>query len=129
MIDNDHFKNVNDTYGHQTGDAVLKELSRILEQHLRRSDYACRYGGEEMTLILTQTPLAGAMLTAERIRERIEKTPTSYNGQSIEVTVSIGVSEHSTGESRPEMIEKADKALYQAKHSGRNKVCTLQSED
>ncbi len=127
MIDIDHFKKVNDTYGHQTGDAVLKDLSKILRQHLRRSDYACRYGGEEMTLILTQTPLDGAMLTAERIRERIEKNPIVYNDQSIKVTVSIGVSEHVVGESRPKIIEKADKALYQAKDTGRNKVCTLQT--
>jgi len=127
MIDIDHFKRVNDTYGHQTGDAVLKGISKILKQHLRRSDYACRYGGEEMALVLTQTSMDGANNTAERIRDKIQKETFVYDEKEIHVTVSIGVSEFAVGMNRPQLIELADKSLYEAKHSGRNRVCCMQA--
>ncbi len=123
MLDIDHFKQINDTYMHQTGDLILRELSRIIRQSLRDNvDIASRYGGEEFALILPQTRVDGAMIVAERLRQSVEDYHFRVGGESIKITVSIGVTEYKTGMSKGDLIDKADTGLYKAKRSGRNKV-------
>lgn len=119
LLDIDHFKKFNDTYGHQTGDAVLKSVSDILHSSLRQVDTAGRYGGEEFLLILPNTDHAGAMELAERIRHLIETTPHTSAG--LKVTISAGVA--SWDDKRPvDLIQQADALMYEAKRNGRNQV-------
>ncbi|ADR34622.1 diguanylate cyclase with PAS/PAC sensor [Sulfuricurvum kujiense DSM 16994] len=119
IIDVDHFKNVNDTYGHQTGDMVLKEVAQILRSCSRKSDTSGRWGGEEFLIILPNTNLTGALEAAEKIRTAIENYPFSVVGQK---TASLGVSEFLANENEDSFIERADQALYRAKSGGRNQV-------
>ena len=129
MIDIDHFKKINDNYGHQFGDYVLKEISNIIVASFRKTDMIYRYGGEEMTVILTETPLENAVIPLERLRERISQYPFTYNGEQINVTVSIGIGYNFEEVKTHEMlIETADKALYKAKQNGRNKVVKSSNE-
>ncbi|MCK5686790.1 diguanylate cyclase [bacterium] len=126
LLDIDHFKAVNDTYGHQAGDTILRDLSKRLSNRMRSSDWICRYGGEEMTVILPETDLSAAKDIAESLRILVEKKPFKINDdhQSITINVSIGVSaypEHSKDVSV--LVSKADTALYKAKESGRNRIC------
>lgn len=127
MLDVDYFKKVNDTYGHASGDVVLKSVSRIIQNEIREYDIACRYGGEEFFIILPQTKLREAASVAKRLRKAAEETKidledtSSNNVRYINITVSIGVCEY-TGETPEELIQKADKALYEAKENGRNRV-------
>ena len=119
MLDIDHFKQINDTYGHLHGDAVLAELARILTAAKRESDVAARYGGEEFGLILNETGETGAMTLAERIREKVEAA--TFPG-GLKLTVSIGVATTDDEALFTSLIEKADQALYSAKQAGRNTV-------
>jgi diguanylate cyclase (GGDEF)-like protein len=119
MIDIDHFKHVNDTYGHLQGDAVLAELARILVAGKRESDVGARYGGEEFGLILSETNQTGAMTLAERIRAKVESA--TFPG-GLKVTISIGVAATEDESMFTSLIEKADQALYAAKQAGRNAV-------
>ena len=119
MLDIDHFKQINDTYGHLHGDAVLAELARILNSAKRESDVAARYGGEEFGLILNETGETGAMTLAERIREKVEAA--TFPG-GLKLTVSIGVATSDDESQFTALIEKADQALYAAKQAGRNTV-------
>ena len=119
MLDVDHFKKYNDTHGHPAGDEVLKKVARILQVTAREVDCVARYGGEEFCLMLPETPVAGAMKLAERIRTRMaaEQNP----GEN--VTLSIGVASLPVnGDTPDEVIEAADEALYQAKREGRDRV-------
>lgn len=118
MIDIDHFKAINDTHGHLTGDEILKAVSNLLKANLRQTDIAGRYGGEEFLLILPETGLDEACLVAEKIRKSVEGSVFIKN---IKFSISIGVSTYS-GETASELAEKADKNLYQAKSSGRNRT-------
>lgn len=124
MIDLDHFKNINDRYGHATGDQVLAEVASLLKRSVRETDITARYGGEEFTIILTQTALADAVLTADRLRKTIaEYTYETAEGVPLQVTVSIGVAafpDH--GSSREGLLQASDRALYAAKNAGRNRV-------
>lgn len=125
MMDVDHFKDVNDTYGHQRGDTILKELAKIIQSILRGYDFAVRYGGDEFILILCQNTALGAQIVAERIREIVEANPylQEYNGGR-KLTVSVGVAtfpDHTMG-GYEELISKADHALYMAKKRGRNQI-------
>ena len=122
LLDIDHFKRVNDTFGHVEGDSVLKEIAPILQKHSRKRDMACRYGGEEFILLLPGSKLDNATAVAERIRRNISKNVHTPDGKNI--TVSAGCSEHLAGESGISVVERADNALYTAKQSGRNRVCT-----
>ncbi len=129
MIDIDHFKRFNDTYGHQQGDTVLKRISQIISSSLRDSDIAARYGGEEFAVILPQTDLKGATACAERLRQRVETERIELNGKPVQVTISLGVS--STCPSRNcitkgQFIEITDRALYHSKKNGRNRVTALE---
>ncbi len=119
MIDIDHFKNVNDTYGHLQGDQVLAELAKILIACKRDSDVAARYGGEEFALILHETNEAGAMTLAERIRASVEEA--TFPG-GLKLTISIGVAATDEESRFTSLMEKADEALYEAKEGGRNRV-------
>lgn len=122
LFDLDRFKKLNDTYGHPAGDAALRETARVLEDHLRRGDFAARYGGEEFVAILPDTDENAALQVAERIRKAIENDDLMFEGTRIKRTSSIGVA-MSSGEVTPAaLIEAADKALYEAKESGRNRV-------
>ncbi|HOX53962.1 MAG: diguanylate cyclase [Candidatus Omnitrophica bacterium] len=126
LIDIDHFKNYNDHLGHQKGDYILTEISKLLLGYSRKMDYVCRYGGEEFAVILPQTNKDGAYLIAERLRELIDqhKFAEEQIQPTNKLTVSIGLSCFPTdAATKSELILAADKALYEAKNSGRNKTC------
>ncbi|MBC7691641.1 MAG: GGDEF domain-containing protein [Methylotenera sp.] len=125
FFDLDHFKKVNDTFGHDAGDYVLKEFCQVVRtSHLRPKDVFARYGGEEFVVLLGSTSAKSAAEIAERVRAAIETHPFIYEGKRIPVTTSLGVAELSTAvESAQTLMKAADKALYEAKNSGRNKVC------
>jgi diguanylate cyclase (GGDEF)-like protein len=123
MMDIDHFKHVNDTYGHQGGDEVLRELAVLLLGSVRSSDVACRYGGEEFLLLLPNMPPEIAVLRAEQWRAAFEATSVPFGGTNIRATVSIGIAGYpEEGSSSEELIRCADLALYRAKAQGRNCV-------
>lgn len=126
LCDIDFFKKLNDNYGHRFGDKVLKEISRILDKGVREGiDYASRYGGEEFTLILNDTPENGAFETANRIRKTIEDSVfiTDETKEQVKVTMSFGISMFDKdAKVQEQLIEKADRALYKAKEHGRNRV-------
>jgi diguanylate cyclase (GGDEF)-like protein len=124
MIDLDSFKEVNDRYGHPVGDTVLRTVAQLLLLSLRKTDLLSRYGGEEFAVLLPETPLTGAMVIAERIRQTIRQKPIVADGCELEVTISVGVASHNEdGEASPEvLLKKADLALYRAKALGRNRV-------
>jgi two-component system, cell cycle response regulator len=124
VFDLDHFKKINDGFGHPGGDYVLKELGRIVGSNLiRSSDFFARYGGEEFVLILSGTPLKTAVEIAERIRLTIQNTSFIYDHKKIPVTISLGVALRSPTETEwASLFDRADKALYQSKQTGRNKL-------
>lgn len=123
LFDIDHFKKFNDTYGHQVGDLVLRELAAVIRSQLRKPDIPARYGGEEFTIILPETPRQGAIELAERLRSVVEKHPFPHpGGDPLSVTVSIGVAAFPDYTEKQKLIEAADQALYRAKEAGRNRV-------
>ncbi|MBP3820260.1 GGDEF domain-containing protein [bacterium] len=123
MFDIDHFKKINDTYGHQCGDFVLKQIANSALQTFRKTDTVYRTGGEEFTVILTETDIDQAIIPLERFRKTIETLDLTYNGQEIGVTVSIGACQfNSSIKTKEEFIEKTDSSLYEAKNTGRNKT-------
>ncbi|WP_084781841.1 GGDEF domain-containing protein [Bacillus niameyensis] len=124
-LDIDHFKNVNDTYGHSEGDVILKELGKRLRRCIRSSDIVSRNGGEEFTVLMVDCPLTGAVEIAEKIKKNVETNPFILNsGEKLNLTISIGVSSYQETTNDPtRLIDDADGALYKAKQSGRNKVC------
>ncbi|HSW70741.1 MAG TPA: sensor domain-containing diguanylate cyclase, partial [Gammaproteobacteria bacterium] len=123
MMDLDHFKRINDVHGHEAGDLVLKEFSRLLLTFVRRSDLATRYGGEEFVVIFYNSDKAGGMKRAEEIRDAVSHSNLKYGNQDIHLTVSIGVSSFpENAKDEKELLDRADKALYAAKKNGRNKV-------
>ncbi len=124
VIDIDHFKHVNDTYGHGAGDVTLRALAEVLRETLRGDDFLARIGGEEFALVLRGADLPIAGRIAERMRERVARTPVELpEGQTIHITISIGVSPFSPDCRDQACLKAADKALYKAKNGGRNKVC------
>lgn len=126
MLDIDHFKNVNDQYGHQCGDYILKTVCALISTVLRKVDLLIRFGGEEFCCLLTETDRNAALALAERIRETIEKEEFMYDGKKINITVSLGVHEfRGDMESPDDLLRKADEALYKAKEAGRNKVFSI----
>jgi diguanylate cyclase (GGDEF)-like protein len=127
IFDIDHFKRVNDTYGHPAGDAVLQSVAKVVQTELRPGDLLARVGGEEFALLLPQTALAQGALIAERIRKALAGASISRDGRTIHVTASFGVAQV-TASNAPfaDTLERADAALYRAKHSGRNQVCCEQ---
>jgi diguanylate cyclase (GGDEF)-like protein len=126
FFDLDHFKKINDTYGHDAGDYVLKELTSLIRSsHLRPKDIFARYGGEEFVVLLANTGAKAATDLAERIRAAVEAHAFIYEGKRLPVTASMGIAELRAGvESAQTLLKAADKALYSAKSSGRNRVVT-----
>jgi diguanylate cyclase (GGDEF)-like protein len=122
MADIDHFKSVNDTYGHLAGDGVLKEVAKRIKNSLRGFDIVGRYGGEEFLLILNRADLQTARMVAERIRSRIAATPIDLPEGLLDVTISMGVAMVEADEAVNSLVERADRALYNAKENGRNQV-------
>jgi len=124
MIDVDFFKTFNDTYGHVTGDQILKELGVIIKENIREIDIAGRYGGEEFSVMLPDTDRAGAQFAAERIQQAVEQASIKVYDTTVKVTVSIGIATFpEDAQEVDELTDKADSALYIAKKMGRNKVC------
>jgi two-component system cell cycle response regulator len=123
ITDLDRFKSVNDAYGHDGGDEVLREFARRLRKNVRGIDLACRYGGEEFVVVMPDTEAAIAEKVAERVRAEIAELPFIVNGENVSVTVSVGVSSLKRGvDSVAELLKRADVALYEAKSGGRNRV-------
>lgn len=125
MIDIDHFKQVNDTYGHQHGDVIIQGVANILLSHIRRnSDFAVRYGGEEMLLCFSGVSLAACLAIADRIHKQIQAASFAHNGQQASVTVSMGIGESQVDGTydKDTLIAIADKRLYEAKKAGRNRI-------
>ncbi|MBM7555940.1 sensor domain-containing diguanylate cyclase [Halanaerobacter jeridensis] len=123
MMDIDNFKDFNDTYGHQVGDEVLKELARLLKKEARESDIVARYGGEEFAVILPETDLNGAVEMGKRLNKAIRNMVIKYEGLEIKITVSIGASSYHEGKSQKKLINDSDDALYQAKDHGKDQTC------
>lgn len=131
LVDVDHFKRFNDTYGHLSGDLVLKTLAELFTHNLRRSDVVCRFGGEEFAILLPDTGLKSAVELMDRVRQNVQKLELrGFNGEPLKVTISVGVAEVDTkpkvSPHRSEISETlalADEQLYEAKHRGRNQVC------
>ena len=123
MLDLDHFKALNDTYGHIAGDKVLRALAATLVAEVRSSDLVARYGGEEFAVLLPETPLQESLVVAEKLRVAVEQQSTEHAGDRIGITVSIGIAEVTAGDVYVEsVVARADAALYGAKSAGRNRV-------
>jgi diguanylate cyclase (GGDEF)-like protein len=122
LVDIDRFKTVNDRHGHLAGDAVLQGVARIVKAELRASDIVCRWGGEEFLVVLKRTPLSQGEALAERIRASVGAQSFSLGGASVGVTVSVGLAQYVEGDEPDALIERADKALYEAKALGRDRV-------
>ncbi|WP_268406381.1 sensor domain-containing diguanylate cyclase [Alteromonas sp. a30] len=123
ILDIDHFKNINDTYGHPAGDLVIKTMAKIIKTAIRETDVAGRYGGEEYTIILPNTEAKSAKMVAERIRRLTEAFPVEYEGIEINFTISLGISMLDMSyDNYTTWIERADKGLYEAKERGRNRT-------
>jgi len=124
MFDIDHFKKVNDTFGHQAGDEVIRQVAKILTNNLRKTDIAGRYGGEEFGVILGNTNDESSLIFCERVREEIEALEVIHDKKSIKFTVSLGVSQAmDTTKTYQEWLEQADQSLYVCKENGRNQSC------
>src|SRR5690606_3188696 len=123
MFDIDHFKHINDNFGHLAGDFVLKELAHLVKSRLRPDDIIGRYGGEEFCAVLPETALAGAGSIAEDLRRRVEERQFTFEGETMPVTVSLGCSELGGDMDVLLLVKCADERLYDAKRSGRNRVC------
>jgi diguanylate cyclase (GGDEF)-like protein len=123
MIDSDNLKTVNDTHGHDAGNRLLRQLTRLAQAELRYTDVLARYGGDEFIVLLPETPSKGALEVAERIRDAVAGTPLELDGTRIAITVSIGVASYPQDGGRLDaVVARADRAMYQAKQSGRNRV-------
>jgi diguanylate cyclase (GGDEF)-like protein len=130
LLDIDHFKDVNDTFGHQAGDHVLKLVGKILTSKTRQSDIACRYGGEEFMVVISKISMEDALDRAEYFRSKIEGLNADFGGRQISITASIGVAIYPVhGNSPDQILSRADAALYQAKHAGRNRIVLHASDE
>ncbi len=125
MIDIDHFKRINDNYGHAAGDKALKVIAKLLAQKTRKTDYLARYGGEEFVLIMPGVSAETAKLTVDKLRVFVESSGFHFKGEPVTITVSCGISDFCEGDSSENVFERADKALYQAKNAGRNQVVVV----
>jgi len=123
MFDIDHFKKVNDVYGHLTGDRILCGVAQIIAAEVRREELVARWGGEEFAVVLPETSIKGARQFGERIRLTVEQTKFEYDDRILQVTVSVGAASLAAGDTPESLIAKTDALLYQAKEKGRNRVC------
>lgn len=122
MLDIDHFKAINDEFGHAAGDAAIRTVADMLQGSHRATDITGRLGGEEFAMLLPETPLADALAIAERLRQSVAVATVAHDGRSITFTTSVGVAALRAGDSLEQLIARADAALYDAKHAGRNRV-------
>jgi diguanylate cyclase len=122
VVDIDHFKRINDNYGHLAGDKVLKIIAHELQKRLRKTDFIARFGGEEFVLLITATPVEGGLQLLETLRSGIEACPFHFKGEPVTITLSAGISAFAEGELSDQVFERADKALYRAKNAGRNRI-------
>jgi diguanylate cyclase (GGDEF)-like protein len=122
FLDIDHFKTINDQYGHKCGDFALVSMAKWIKENIRSSDIIFRYGGEEFIIILSETDLEGTQLLAERIRQSIEKHTLAYDMKILKITASLGVTTLRGDDSLDDFIQRADSAMYRAKKNGRNCV-------
>ena len=125
VVDIDWFKKINDTYGHSCGDYVLRELSWLMAENFRQTDIIFRYGGEEFVILLTETDGKSAIIPVERLRRAVEDNKFKFKGVELNVTISAGISSNKDVNEVCQMFDNADKALYQAKEEGRNRVRTF----
>ena len=125
-VGHDHFKSINDSFGHETGDRVIQQVARILDRMCRTSDVVARTGGEEFLLVLPNTDLEAARVLAERIRESIGEHPLLVEQQRIPVTISLGVAATVGEVDLDELYDEADRAMYIAKRGGRNRVASVE---
>jgi diguanylate cyclase (GGDEF)-like protein len=121
LADIDHFKAVNDTHGHDCGDAVLQQIASVLRGNLRDQDIVARWGGEEFLVLLPDTDAAGALTVAEHLRSRVETRSLSCGGAALSITMTFGAAEYSPEKERTQLVKEADLALYQGKRQGRNR--------
>lgn len=124
VCDIDHFKRINDSYGHLAGDKVLQLIARMLRKNIRDVDFVARYGGEEFIILMPETTAVDAHKAAEKLRIVIEQSPFNFRKERVNITMSFGISEFLNKDSPEQVFERADQALYQSKHAGRNH-CTL----
>jgi diguanylate cyclase (GGDEF)-like protein len=130
MMDIDNFKAFNDTYGHQLGDEVLKNVARTIKNISRAVDVPARYGGEEFVLILPETDTIGALVAAEKIRRAVEELEISHEMEDLHVTISLGVATFPTqADNKESLIKSADGALYTAKRKGKNRSALGEKQD
>lgn len=122
ILDLDHFKSINDTYGHQAGDKVLKIIANVLRKGLRGDDFIARFGGEEFALLMPGSDLSGGSRLLERLRAAVEQCPFHFKGERVTVTMSAGVAVFKSGENASQVLKRADQALYRAKETGRNQI-------
>lgn len=123
IADIDHFKNVNDVHGHECGDQVLIALADSLDKNTKKQDIVSRWGGEEFIILLPETTASQGLISAERLRQAIEELRVSYGGETVQITISVGLAEYAKGQSFNQIVRAADDLLYQAKRTGRNRVC------
>ncbi len=123
ICDVDHFKRINDTYGHLAGDKVLKVLAREISNRVRKSDFVARYGGEEFAILMANTSLEDADRLTNKLRQAIEQCPFHFKEKQVQITMSFGVAAYQPGDTLELVFDRADKALYSAKEQGRNRVC------
>ncbi|MCK5221072.1 MAG: GGDEF domain-containing protein, partial [Candidatus Aminicenantes bacterium] len=122
MCDIDHFKKFNDTHGHDCGDFVLVEISKLIKKSIRKQDYVGRWGGEEFLMLYPETEIDGGTIVTEKVRSMIENTVYNFNNIALGVTATFGVAAYSRGKSIDSVIKEADDALYLGKQQGRNQV-------
>lgn len=129
IMDLDHFKDINDVYSHLAGDMVLSEVGRILKEHVRRNDIACRYGGEEFAVILSNVSRDNIYAAYERFREMVSEHLFEYESNQLHIMLSIGIAFSNNAESANDLLAHADQALYQAKKSGRNRTVAYKDKE
>ena len=123
LMDLDDLKAINDSYGHRAGDSALSSVGTVISQTLRKVDISARYGGDEFSVILPNTDKRGSLIVAEKIRSSLKKIPLKLKGQEVTLTLSIGIATYpDNGTTREDLIEKADRALYESKNEGKDKV-------
>lgn len=122
VCDLDHFKRINDSFGHLAGDKVLRLIANILSRQSRATDFVARYGGEEFVILMPSTGAHEAKKAVEKIRQSIENSPFNFHGKPVQITMSFGVAEITLDESLDALFERADRALYRAKGDGRNRI-------
>ena len=124
VMDIDHFKSVNDNWGHKAGDRVLQAVAEVCKENMRESDFIARFGGEEFVVLMPETPLQEAEQAMNKLREKIQKAHFHYSEETVPVTISIGIAVCHSGDNTATVFKRADDALYKAKHDGRNQVVT-----